>query len=151
MISRIFNMRQMGRGEFLNAILDGDQIASAQLGAFDRSIISNGTTTTVQWVAARQPPPHVKAAMSAELDNAVSDINKGKRMTITGASYLGEQFRSRLADVKKQIASASDEMNAAMGELSDTASQASEAAKQVKAEAADLRAALGTVSNNPPV
>lgn len=78
----------------------------------------------------------------------VVEINS--RMGITGAPLLGDQFRNQLAEVKKALDAASTEMSGAMSELKDTATQATNMVKQVKSETADLKAALGLNSNNPP-
>lgn len=90
-----------------------------------------------------------------KLGNLVETLNsfptkQDQNMSITGAPLLGEQFRSLLGEVKKQLAQAAEEMNGAMGELKDTTVQAAGMVKQVKAETADLKAALGLNSNNPP-
>lgn len=88
------------------------------------------------------------AQLDRNLTKTVTEINS--KMGITGAPLLGDQFRNQLAEVKKALDAASTEMGAAMGELKDTAVQATNMVKQVKSETADLKAALGLNSNNPP-
>lgn len=87
------------------------------------------------------------------LAKAVDAINKEKvnMSNVTGASFLGEQFRANLAAVKDKIGKAGQKMNDALKELDDTATQASQMADQVSTETADLKAAMGLHSNNPPV
>lgn len=88
----------------------------------------------------------------AQLDRTVTQtvVEINSKMGITGAPLLGDQFRNQLAEVKKVLDSAGAEMTGAMNELKDTASQATAMVKQVKSETADLKAALGLTSNNPP-
>lgn len=86
------------------------------------------------------------------LAKAVDAINKEKvdMSNVTGASFLGDQFRANLAAVKDKIGKAGQKMNDALKELDDTATQASQMADQVSTETADLKAAMGLHSNNPP-
>jgi hypothetical protein len=109
-------------------------------------------------VLTSDPLPTTSTQGLAQLDRTlalnVKSINeseaKPKMANITGATALGNQFRTLLAGVKAQLDQASSDMNSAMTELTDTASQATAMVKQVKAETADLKAALGLSSNNPP-
>lgn len=82
--------------------------------------------------------------------NVTPNPKRMRDMGITNAGQLGEQFRTLLGEVKKQLADATVEMNGAMTELKDTTNQAVGMVKQVKTETADLKAALGLNSNNPP-
>lgn len=154
MISRTFDMRQIARDEFLRAVHEGDVLAEEQFGApAVREIVHTGPTTTeVRWSPPIQPTTTAILAFAGDVVKATTDINREQRRmsNITGASFLGEQFRSNLANVKEQLNAAGEEMQKAMTELTDTAQQAKDAVKAVKAETADLKSALGQFSNNPP-
>lgn len=67
---------------------------------------------------------------------------------ITGAGFLADLFRQRIADTKATLAKAGEDLNAAVADLEDVATQAVNRVKSVKAETADLKAALGLSSNN---
>lgn len=71
-------------------------------------------------------------------------------MSITGAKFLGSQFREQLAQVKATLANASTEMGSAMQELTEVAGQAVRTVKSVRDETAELKAALGLASNDAP-
>lgn len=71
-------------------------------------------------------------------------------MSITGAKFLGNQFREQLAAVKDMLSKASDDMGNSMKELQDVAGQATQIVKSVQDETAELKAALGLVTNSPP-
>lgn len=79
-----------------------------------------------------------------------TEIVRRNAMSVTGAKGLGDQFRTALASVKAKIDKAGADMNTAMTELHDTADTATRMVKQVEAESADLKAALGTITNGGP-
>lgn len=80
----------------------------------------------------------------------VQAIPVAPRKNLTGASFLANLIRQQQAAIKKQIADAGTEMQAAMTELQDVANEATNQVKAVKAETADLKAALGLNSNGSP-
>lgn len=92
------------------------------------------------------------AQFDRTLAKSVTQINEeiSTMSNITGATFLSAKLRADLAAVKGKIADAGQKMNDALVNLSDTASQANQMADQVVAETADLQAALGLHSNNPP-
>ena len=87
---------------------------------------------------------------ATKVTEAVENINEGKSMAITGATFLGTKFREDLQKVKDKLNQTGSEMNAAMQELHSTAEQADTMVKQIKDETADLKAALGLNSNGGP-
>ena len=94
--------------------------------------------------------PQGMAQLQFALDRTVAKINWREQMGITSASLLGNQFRQGLAGIRAKLDKASADMNSAMTELNDTADAATATVKQVQAETADLKAALGQVTNGPP-
>lgn len=120
---------------------DNDEVLS--LSAIPRAIM-----LPIQQFHPDSLPGMVQLAKNVE--TAVVQTNRESKMSITDAPKLGEAFRNLLSEVKTALANATADMNGAMTELKDTTSQAVGMVKQVKAETADLKAALGLSSNNPP-
>lgn len=99
------------------------------------------------------------------LDAAIGDLKQGLntmpelpaneiaapiRKSITGASFLGEQFKARIAAAKATVEGAKTSIVSALSEIETAAAHASDVAKAIQAEADDLKAALGQVSNGAP-
>lgn len=166
--TRRIDMRNISRKGFLEKIQGLNAAASAYFGGADvaQQFRSDGTDTIVEWTPIKPAPVDV-AKLADVMAIAVNQLNSAPRQisgnseisvqsnganvmaNVTGASALGSLFRNHLADVKAQLAKASQEMDVAMGDLKDTASQATEMVKAVKAETADLKASLGLHSNGP--
>lgn len=90
------------------------------------------------------------AQFERTLNVQVQKVNESMASNITGASLLGDQFKSALAEIKTAITKTQGEMTAALSDLKDTAGQASGMVAQIKQESAQLKAALGLSTNNPP-
>jgi hypothetical protein len=131
--SRTFDMRWLPRAKLLEEIQNID----TAVGSSDKTYQSSGTDLTVTWA----DPVKVDAAAA---------FTQGNAMSITGALPLGAQIREALAAVKEKLAATTDEMSAAMADLHETADHATRMVRDVKKETADLKAALGLTSNNPP-
>lgn len=147
-----------------------EQVRKLEVSSGPVLVVRNADQTLDVYPAASAPPnaeplvltsaplPPTSLQGMAQLDRTVTvsvkQINesgtKPKMANITGATALGNQFRTLLAGVKAQLDSASNDMNVAMTELKNTSDQATEMVKQVKAETADLKAALGLSSNGGP-
>lgn len=70
------------------------------------------------------------------------------RKNITGASFLGTEFKQNLAAVRAKVAAARTKLNGAVADLSSAADSSDGVADAIQAEAADLRASLGQASND---
>lgn len=149
-----FDVRTKTHKDIVRAVEVGENEAKMRLGApVNLQITWTGPTTfTADWVASPMADTAQLAKFDRALAKAVVSINQQQAgtMSITGATLLGDQFRSQLAGVKQKLAKATGDMTKAMTELSDTADQAGEAVKQVVQETADLKSALGLNTNNPP-
>lgn len=114
----------------------------------------NDGTITAQTITTKPASPTTVVGL-AQFDNKLTDIVTGikqekKMSNITGAGFLGNQFKTALAGVKAKLNKAGSDLSTAVGELNDKADQASAIVKQVEAETADLTATLGQLSNGGP-
>lgn len=91
-------------------------------------------------------------ATVSEIGKALTNpfVSKDTTMAITGASYLGEQFKAKLQAAKDKITQAQASLPAAIDDLDATAQSALDTAKAIQAEADDLKAALGQGANGGP-
>jgi hypothetical protein len=114
----------------------------------------NDGTITAQPITTKAAPTTTLVGLAqfdTKLTDIVSDIKQERRMSnITGAGFLGNQFKTALADVKNKLNKAGSDMNAAVTELNAKADQASTIVKQIEAETADLTATLGQITNGAP-
>jgi|SRR5579863_2375132 len=113
----------------------------------------NDGTITAQPITTKAAPTTTLVGL-AQFDNKLTDIVsdiKEKRMSnITGAGFLGNQFKTALADVRSKLNKSGLDLTAAVGELNAKADQASTIVKQIEAETADLTATLGQITNGAP-
>ncbi len=118
----------------------------------------NDGTLTAQTITTKVASPSTLVGL-AQFDtkltdivaDIVADIKQEKKMSnITGAGFLGNQFKTALADVKNKLNKAGSDLSAAVGELNSKADLASTIVKQVEAETADLTATLGQITNGAP-
>lgn len=153
--TRRFDMRNISRKSFLEKLQEMDQQARAYFGGaahVDRTYRTEGTDTVVTWVPGR-PGQHETGYvdnLAGDLAATVNRINREQAMVgqVTGAQALGNMFRTHLADIKKTLDKAGQDMNVAMAELNDTAQQATQMVKAVQVETADLKQSLGLHTNN---
>ena len=93
--------------------------------------------------------PSFAPALPLELrDPRTNELRKD--MSITGAPYLAETIRQRIAASKQRVNEASANMAAALQKLDAAADQAGKIAKEIEDEADGLLAELGQHSNNGP-
>ena len=96
-----------------------------------------------------------KAQVERELSEHVREQNRKDAETesdvsITGASYLAETVRDRIARAKKSIADANERVMSAADQIGTAADGAQAVAAAIEQEAADLQAQLAQLTNGPP-
>jgi hypothetical protein len=117
-----------------SAMADG-AAADANFGGGQQSAAGSLTTVLPQNQIA--PAPIAKAAPAAY------PIKK----TITGASALGADFKTRIAAAKSKLDAAKAQVGASLDNLDGAAARAVTVASAIQAEADDLNASIGQVSN----
>ena len=147
-ISKQFDLRHTTREEIVEEIRKVEKTHRVQTTCTNDQLFTLHATPLVEAFHPDTLPGYVE--FGKNLESAVSNQNRTRKMAITNAPQLGQAFRALLGEVKDQLAKATEEMNGAMSELKDATSQAVGMVKQVKTETADLKAALGLSSNNPP-
>ncbi len=114
----------------------------------------NDGTITAQPITTKVAPTTTLVGLAqfdVKLTDIVADIKQERKMSnITGAGFLGNQFKEALAQVKSKLTKAGSDLNTAVTELNTKADQASAIVKQVEAETADLTATLGQLTNGAP-
>ncbi len=114
----------------------------------------NDGTLTAQTITTKAAPTTTLVGLAqydVKLTDIVADIKQERKMSnITGAGFLGNQFKTALADVKSKLNKAGSDLSSAVSELNSKADQASAIVKQVEAETADLTATLGQITNGAP-
>jgi hypothetical protein len=129
-----------------------DDTARVRFGLFKKIVTSHGLTIEVGQEATNQevaaalkaagmtdPLPTVEIAPAAPIQK-----------NITGASELGQEYKSLVAGVRAKVTAARSQLGAAVSDLDATSDRAVEMAKALQAEADDLKASLGQTSNMGP-
>lgn len=147
---RRFDMRWIDRKEFSRKLDAAEKEAVTHFGSpVEKLIASEGKTMVVTFAPAAETIR--MAELEGKLTVEVDSINKGNRMSnVTSAKEVGDQFRTALARIKAKLSKTAENATRSFAELEDTANLADETVKAVDREAADLKAALGLSTNNPP-
>ena len=75
---------------------------------------------------------------------------KDDLMSITGAKYLSETARSRIAAAKESIAKATDRVSSAVDQVEGAAARVNDVAQAIEQEAAELTATAAQFTNGAP-
>lgn len=82
--------------------------------------------------------------------NELTTSAEPMKTSITGASFLGEKFKTEIAAAKAKIELAGSQITTAVQDIHAAGDHGLKLAKTLQAEADDLKAAFGQTSNGGP-